>query len=129
MCRELGKLICEVGMLVTKVCDKYVARKNSSFPEGRLLESIQNSSCHKVHYNDYIVAVCYFEKELICLGVGTLLPWYCHLARCIVGLDVLLTLNVIGLDVLLTLSKCFCRIRLPPCRQCLYLYEMRALLS
>ena len=47
-CRELGRLICEVGMLVTKACDKYVAAKNPSFSRGRLLQSIQNSSCHKV---------------------------------------------------------------------------------
>ena len=47
-CRELGRLICEVGMLVTKACDKYVAAKYPSFNKGRLLQSIQNSSCHKV---------------------------------------------------------------------------------
>jgi len=48
LCRQLGRLICEVGMLVTKACDKYVATKNASFHQGRLLQSIQNSSCHKV---------------------------------------------------------------------------------
>ena len=48
LCRQLGRLICEVGMLVTKACDKYVATKNASFQQGCLLQSIQNSSCHKV---------------------------------------------------------------------------------
>lgn len=51
--QQLGRLICEVGMLVTKACDKYVATKNASFQQGRLLQSIQNSSCHKgrlLHY-------------------------------------------------------------------------------
>ena len=37
-------------MLVTKACDKYVATKNASFQQGRLLQSIQNSSCHKVRF-------------------------------------------------------------------------------
>ncbi|KAL3162235.1 hypothetical protein ABBQ32_009935 [Trebouxia sp. C0010 RCD-2024] len=51
--QALGRLICEVGMLVTKACDKYVQAQNPGFPPGLLLQSIQQSSCNKgrlLHY-------------------------------------------------------------------------------
>ena len=60
LCRQLGRLICEVGMLVTKACDKYVATKNATFQQGRLLQSIQNSSCHKVCF--LLIMLCSFQS-------------------------------------------------------------------
>jgi len=50
-------------MLVTKACDKYVATKNASFHQGRLLQSIQNSSCHKVCF--LLMMLCSFQSQKV----------------------------------------------------------------
>ena len=48
LCRALGKLIIDVGLLVAEQCDRYLQQQNPAWPPGTLQSSIADSACAKV---------------------------------------------------------------------------------
>ncbi|KAK9830192.1 hypothetical protein WJX72_010222 [[Myrmecia] bisecta] len=51
--RELGRLIIDIGLLLTRHCDRYAQSKNPRIPPGRLEAAIGSSPCPKgrlLHY-------------------------------------------------------------------------------
>jgi len=50
---EMGKLVVEVGLLLSKHCDKYIRKKCSSYQEFKLRDIIQNSKTSKARLLHY----------------------------------------------------------------------------
>ena len=48
LCRAVGKLIIDVGLLVAEQCDHYLQQQNPAWPPGTLQRSIADSACAKV---------------------------------------------------------------------------------
>lgn len=48
LCRSVGKLIIDVGLLVAEQCDRYLQQQNPAWPPGTLQRSIADSACAKV---------------------------------------------------------------------------------
>ena len=48
LCRALGQLIIDVGLLVAEQCDHYLQQQSPAWPPGTLQRSIADSACAKV---------------------------------------------------------------------------------
>jgi len=51
--KELGHLICDVGLLVTKHCDAYVEKQNPKYKPGQIYKVLSESRCFKARMLHY----------------------------------------------------------------------------
>jgi len=61
--KDMGRLICKVGRLLAKLCDKYVSTKCPGYTKGKLESILTTSLCCKARLLHYFPAEADFEKK------------------------------------------------------------------